>query len=34
MFFTVSFRLMFCNAVAKEGCDRNESVTAKQNYIL
>ena len=29
MLFALSFRLMFCNAVSKEGCDRNESVIAK-----
>ena len=26
MLFTASFRLMLCNAVSKEGCDRKESV--------
>ena len=34
MVFTVTFRLMFCNAVSKEVCDRKESVIAKPNYIF
>ena len=32
MLFTLSFRLMFCNAVSKKGFDRKESRIAKQNY--
>ena len=30
MLFTASFRLLFCNPVSKEGCDRKENATAKQ----
>ena len=32
MVFTVTFRLMFCNAVSKEVCDRKESVIVKPRW--
>ena len=31
---TVSFGLMSCNAVSKDGCDMKKSVIAKLNSIL
>ena len=37
MLYTVSFRLLFSNAVfkeGKEGRDRKENVIAKRNYIF
>ena len=35
MLFTVSFRLMFCNAVSKEdGCDKKESVKYQCEIIF
>ena len=34
MLFTVSFRLMFYNAVSKEGCDRKESVKLRSKIMF
>ena len=34
MLFALSFRLMFCNAVSKEGCDRNESNSKMKLHFL
>ena len=34
MLLTAGFRLMFCNVVSKEVCERKESVIAKGNYIF
>ena len=34
MLHTVSFGLMLCNAVSKDGCDMKKSVIAKLNSIF
>ena len=34
MLFSISFRLIFCNAFSKEGCDSKGNVITKQNYIF
>ena len=34
MLLTVSFRLMFCNTVAKAGCDMKKSELVKLNFIF
>ena len=31
---TVGFRLMFCNVVFKEGCDRKKIVVTNENNIF
>ena len=34
MLFIFSFRLIFCNAVSKEGCDKKESVKQQSEIIF